>query len=148
MAERYDMAAERHQRVGARLEQLGETDDAAYHYGLVGENALKHALRQSGVEAAWAAVGLARKKTPMGKHFPQLTSELADVSQFINVNATGPTGAQLASLVNDPNFANHFTDWSINIRYADDQHTPIAPQICRQWGDNADDFLLKLVMMV
>lgn len=148
MTERYDMAAERHQRVGARLEQLGETDDAAYHYGLVGENALKHALRHSGVEAAWTTAGLTRYNTPMGKHFPKLTSEFAGFSSDITLYATGPTGAKLASLINDPSFMDHFSHWSIDIRYADDQHTPVAPQICRQWGDDADDFLLKLVMMV
>lgn len=49
MTERYDIAAERHHRVAAQLEANGETDDAAYHYGLVGENALKYGLLTSGV---------------------------------------------------------------------------------------------------
>jgi len=108
MTERYSVAAERHHRVAVRLEADGEIDDAAYHYGLVGENALKYGLLKSGVVPAWDAGGIKRTNTPMGKHFPKLTPIIRDFIADIRLFASGRIGAQIQSVVDDPAFLADF----------------------------------------
>jgi hypothetical protein len=148
MTERFDVAANRHHRVGDRLAADGETDDAAYHYGLVGENALKHGLSSSGVAAALDAAKVKRKVSPMWKHFPKLTSAIETFSGYVPLYALGRIGAQMQAVVGDPAFATRFQGWSIDIRYADDQCTPVAPNDCERWARDADDLLRTLVLMV
>ena len=148
MTERYSVAAERHHRVAVRLEADGETDDAAYHYGLVGENALKYGLFKSGVAQAWDSGGIKRTNTPMGKHFPKLTPIIRDLIADIRLFASGRIGAQIQSVVDDSAFAGRFQGWSIDIRYADDQCTPVDPADCARWAQDAELFLWRLVLMV
>lgn len=145
--EQYHIAAVRHRRVAERLEEVGETDDAAYHYGLVGENALKHALELAGVWAAWQAAGFRRNETPMGKHFPRLTdavgAHLGDVQQ----HASGRIGAALNSVVSDLAFATRYQGWMIDIRYADSACTPVDTADCQRWAKDADEMLCALIYL-
>lgn len=147
MTERYDVAANRHHRVGDRLLD-GEPDDAAYHYGLVGENALKHGLSSSGIADAWATAGLKVRDSPMRKHLPNLTIAIQAFSSEIPLYAHGRIGAQIQAVVNDPAFADRFQGWSIDIRYADDQCTPVTQNDCERWARDADYLLRTLVLMV
>lgn len=148
MTEQYDVAAGRHHRVAEHLAANGEIDDASYHYGLVGENALKHALRKSGVAAAWKVAGKKPKNTPMGKHWPPLTAEIQKFISDIHVHAVGRIGAELQAVVGDPAFAGLFHGWSIDIRYADDQCTPVRSADCHRWALDADLVLRRLVLMI
>jgi hypothetical protein len=145
VVEQYDRAAVRHYQVADLLEREGETDDAAYHYGLVGENALKHALVQAGVWAAWQLAGQKRGNTPMGKHLPNLTNSLQHVIGDIQRNASGRHGAALNAVVSDPTFAGRFQGWCIDIRYADDGCTPVAKADCQRWANDADHLFNTLV---
>jgi hypothetical protein len=148
MTEQYDIAAGRHHRVAEHLAARGEIDDAAYHYGLVGENALKHALRKSGVATAWDLAGKKPKTTPMGKHLPPLTAEIQTFMHDIHLHAFGRIGGRLQAVVHDPNFVGLFQGWSIDIRYADNQCTPVDPGDCQRWGQDADLILRRLVLMI
>ncbi|MGQ9367003.1 hypothetical protein [Azospirillum sp. ST 5-10] len=148
MTERYDMAADRHLRVAERLERDNEIDDAAYHYGLVGENALKHALRASGVEAAWNSAGTNPFKTPMKRHFPALSPDILQCANDIRAYAAGRIGGALHSAVVEPSFLQRFRSWTMDIRYADDACTPVSTVDCRRWGEDAEHFMLKLVYLV
>lgn len=148
MTEQYDVAAARHHRVAEHLAANGEIDDAAYHYGLVGENALKHALRRSGVAAVWGAAGKKPRNTPMGKHLPPLTAEIQAFIGDIHLYAAGRIGAALQAVVSDPAFANRFQGWSLHIRYADNQCTPVDPIDCQRWALDSDLVLRRLVLMV
>lgn len=134
MPERYDVAAVRHLAVGEVLENRGDLDDAGYHYGLVGENAVKHALRASGVEQVWLTARLRRNRTPMGRHVPGMHAALVDFQHDIEKHATGRLGGVLKTAVSDPTFAARLDGWSINIRYADDGCTPVNEADCRRWG--------------
>src|SRR4051794_13118464 len=97
MAEQFDIAAWRHHRVGETLEVMGELDDAGYHFGVCGENALKYALWASGVYAAWITAGAAIGKspseslrgTPMRSHFPSVATLVRKAQTEIAVHATG-----------------------------------------------------------
>lgn len=132
MAERYDVAAKRHFDVADLLEKRGELDDAGYHYGLVGENALKHALR----------VCLSKSVKGRDGHFPNLTAAISVFQTDIAAFASGSgIGRHLYQLTNDPTFAGRFGDWKIDIRYADDQCTPVSPADCARWGGDAEDFM-------
>lgn len=146
MAEQYGVAAWRHHDVAETLEHLGFLDDAGYHFGVCGENAVKHSLRAAGVESVWVAAKISLKKTPMKQHFPTLKSFVKRAQADIAVNAQGRFAAAVASLVLDPSFANRFNGWHINIRYADTTNTPVAGGTCSGWHTDADDLVLGLVL--
>ena len=148
MTEQYDIAADRHYRVAEQLETSGEIDDAAYHYGLVGENSLKHAMRNAGVANQWSQPRKKARQTPMGKHLPALTLEMQNFASDIHLFATGRIGARLQSILNDPTFGALFSGWSIDIRYADTQYTPVNAGDCQRWGQDARFVLHRLVLMV
>jgi hypothetical protein len=148
MTEQHDIAAERHHRVAVRLEGAGERDDAAYHYGLVGENGLKDALHRSGVVGYWNKAGVKKRKTPMQEHFPNIQTLIHSCIGDIHLFASGRVGARLCGMVSDPAFANLFQGWSIAIRYADTRCTPVTPADCQHWAQDADLVLRRLVLMV
>jgi hypothetical protein len=148
MTEQYDVAAERHHRVAVHLHTVGELDDAAYHYGLVGENGLKDALHRSGVVGTWQRTGIKPRKSPMGQHFPKLHPQIQLFISDIRLHASGRVGAALYAVVSNPAFANLFQGWSIDIRYADTLCTPVNPADCQRWARDADLVLRRLVLMV
>jgi len=154
LAEQYEVAAWRHHRVGELLVAAGELDDAGYHFGVCGETAVKHLLLASGVEAAWIAIGAATgktvtealNKTPMRKHFPTLKKLVVNVQGEIAMYARGRYSPTITSLVLDPEFSKRFSGWDINIRYADQNSTPVSKAKCAEWQRDADDFVLALVV--
>ena len=154
MAEQFDIAAWRHHRVAETLEILAELDDAGYHFGVCGENAVKYALWAAGVQAAWIRAGAAvgkspaqsLKRTPMRGHFPTLKSLINKTRAEISIYATGRHAAPIAAMVLDPSFAGRFADWHIDIRYADAAHTPVSALKCATWHRDADDFVLALLL--
>ncbi|WP_295437712.1 hypothetical protein [uncultured Thiodictyon sp.] len=148
MTEQYDVAAARHHRVAEHLEMNGEIDDAAYHYGLVGENALKYALCKSGVAGVWNGARMKPRNTPMGKHLPSLTSAIQGFITDIQLHAVGRVGAELQAVVGDPAFVSRFQGWSLDIRYADHTCTPVSLVDCQRWSLDADLVLRRLVLMI
>jgi len=142
MVERYDVAAGRHLRVARHLERHGEIDDAAYHYGVVGEVAVKHALRASGVESRWQSL----KETPMRGHFPSLQSKVSAVRADIAAFATGRLAGPIQREVLGPAFAGRYAGWHIDIRYADDALTPVDRTRCAAWARDAEALILALVI--
>ena len=135
------------------LLEHGEVDDAAYHFGICGENAVKQMLRLAGVEAAWITAGAANGKTPrqalantpMRGHFPSLVNLVQAAQQDIALYATGRYSAHISSLVLSSSFKFRFAGWEINIRYADSVCTPVTQQDCSAWNADADDLVLALV---
>jgi|HubBroStandDraft_4_1064222.scaffolds.fasta_scaffold487716_2 hypothetical protein len=154
MAEQFDIAAWRHHRVGESLEVMGELDDAGYHFGVCGENAVKYALWASGVHAAWisagAAIGKSRSRslqgTPMRGHFPSLVSFVRKAQTEIAVHATGRYAGAVMSTLLAPSFSSRFAGWDINIRYADPRYTPVTPATCTSWHVDADDLVLAILV--
>lgn len=146
--ERYDVAAERHHRVAELLVALNETDDAAYHYGLVGENALKHALRASGAERAWEEEGVEQKKNPMKKHMPDSAALITALFEGNASYATGRYGEKIWSVLAHPDFNDILNGWMLDIRYADARCTPVDSGDCRRWAQDADFLLRELVLMI
>jgi hypothetical protein len=154
MAEQFDIAAWRHHRVGESLEAIGELDDAGYHFGVCGENAVKYALWASGVRAAWLSAGAATGKspsqslkgTPMRGHFPTLTSLVRKVQTEIAVHATGRHAGPIMATLLNPSFSSRFAGWDIDIRYADPHYTPVTPATCSSWHGDADDLVLAILV--
>ncbi len=154
MAEQYGVAALRHQRVAGSLELGAELDDAGYHFGVCGENALKYALWASGVESAWICIGATRgmsaraslRTTPMRGHFPTLATLVQQTQAEIALYATGRFSGPISAVVLSPSFSRRFSGWNINIRYADNQYTPVSSQTCAAWHADADDLVFSLVI--
>lgn len=152
MAEQYDVAAWRHQRAAEALEGANEYDDAAYHYGLVGETAIKHALRASGCEAAWLANRTGKtdksklRDTPMRAHVQDLAAVVTQTAAEIALFATGRLAQPITLHVLSPSFQNRFKGWHIDIRYADPTYTPVTAATLAQLRADAADLLLHLVV--
>lgn len=154
MAEQFDIAAWRHHRVGEALEAIGELDDAGYHFGLCGENALKYALWASGVCAAWITAGAASRKTPaqsligtpMRGHFPSFANLVRKAQAEIAVHAKGRYAGPVMSTLLDPGFSSRFAGWDIDIRYADPRYTPVTAASCTAWHQDADVLVLATLV--
>jgi hypothetical protein len=154
MTEQYDVAAWRHLNAAGELERACQYDDAAYHFGLAGENAIKQILRASLVEAAWLAIGRAHGQqsrralanTPMRGHIPTLQNLVTASRPAILAFAVGRHAGLARTELFGPGFLTMLRGWSIDIRYADTDYTPVAPATCRRWGRDAADLVLKLVI--
>ena len=154
MAERHDVAAWRHLRVGELLVGLGEFDDAGYHFGVSGENSIKFALWASGVRSAWIVTGAALGRslaaslggTPCRGHFPTLHQLVHDARADIAANAVGRYAAPIAAALLSSTFPSRFAGWNIDIRYADPAYTPVAEALCTAWRNDAEDLLLMLMI--
>lgn len=145
MNERYDVAAGRHQRVAEHLEGKGEFDDAGYHYGVAGENAVKNALRDSGVEAAWTKACRRLRETPMGRHFPTLQDKVKDVQTEIQAFACGRLATSIQKEILGPDFPSRYQGWNLDIRYADRRYTPVDPKDCARWAQDTAELLVALI---
>lgn len=145
--EQFDIAAARHHHVGELLHQQNEFDDAGYHYGVCGENAVKHALRAAGVEAAWIALGTNLRRTPMRAHFATLTGLVSAFQADIALHASGRHAGLISAYIASPAFGAMFANWSIDIRYADASCTPVPVEACEQWADDATNLMLQLVLI-
>lgn len=149
MVEQYDVAARRHQRSAEILESANECDDAGYHYGLVGEMAIKHALRASGCEAKWLRSGpkshAKLRATPMGAHVQDMGARISEASQVIRLFASGRLAQPIMSLLLHPSFQARFKGWHINIRYADTMHTPVSATDLERYRADAAELLQHLI---
>ncbi len=146
MPERFELAAARHLRVGTVLFSANEIDDAAYHFGVGGENAIKHALRSCGLEAVWAAQGKSPHETPMRKHFPNLTNLVLSAQNDIALNATGRLAQAVQQEVIGGNFGQRYGGWSIDIRYADDAKTPVSNLDCTKWKSDTEELVASFLV--
>lgn len=134
MTEQYATAAQRHLRVGGKLLQQDELDDAGYHFGIAGECALKEGLRNAGVT--------------LRKHFPELRDDAKrKIKEMTSGFAFGRTSSPLHAIVGSPQFENIFERWKIEIRYADARCTPVTRDDCVLWQGHAEDLVLRLVML-
>ncbi|MCB4802629.1 hypothetical protein QO001_002181 [Methylobacterium brachiatum] len=157
MSEQYDLAAWRHQGTADHLLKNSEFDDAGYHYGIVGENALKHAMRSSGIEAYFLAnppqqrngrrrSGDPLRGTPLRGHFPSLQALAIQAQQVVSLYATGRVAAALQTEIGSAAFNTRFQSWSIDIRYASTTCTPVTQAVCDTWKKDAEDLILRLVI--
>lgn len=146
MPEQYDLAAVRHFRAAEHLEAGGHADDAGYHFGICAENAVKSALREAGLEGYWTNISKsALRQSPMKGHWNELGSKLAAAASDINAHAQGRRAAPLQQMSLLP--YNSFSDWHIDIRYADPDHVPISPDALTRWKQAAADLIINLVIV-
>ncbi|MBY5391024.1 hypothetical protein [Rhizobium leguminosarum] len=144
MAEQFEIAAWRHVRVAEALHSLHEHDDAGYHCGVAGENALKALLQKAGLESHWVGLGVNLRNTPMRGHFPTLHALVQGVRAEIASSAHGRYASAISGIVLDPSFAVRFSGWHIDIRYADTMYTPVSGAVCAQWLEDAHDLVLAI----
>ncbi len=129
MPEQFDVAARRHLDTAEILEAEGRLDDAGYHYGLAGENAVKQSIV--------AACGPLTKEMRLFVHFD--TALKAAIPKWLEVSgvlASGRLGGGLAADMKAGTFDSRFDGWNINIRYAD-THFPVDPSRVAAWKADA-----------
>lgn len=101
MPEQFDVAARRHLDTADILEAEGRLDDAGYHYGLVGENAVKQSIV--------AVCGPLTKKMGLFVHFDTALKAAIEQSQdVLGVLASGRLGGGLAAEMSAGTFASRF----------------------------------------
>jgi hypothetical protein len=146
LAECYDQAAVRHFDVAELLKRHSKLDDAGYHFGICAETSIKHGLREAGLEARWLANNVDLRQTPMRGHWNALARKIIALQSEINQYAQGRRAALLIKHALDPALSTHFNSWSIDIRYADPNHTPVMAADVVSWEAKALDLLCDLAM--
>ena len=127
MPEQYDVAARRHLDTAESLEIGGRLEDAGYHYGLAGENAVKQSIV--------AACGNLPKA--LHRHFDvALRDAIQSSQQVLSLLANGRLGGGLARDLQAGNFTFRFDKWDIKIRYADSDW-PVDPGRVAAWKADA-----------
>lgn len=144
MVERYGVAAIRHLASGDLLLGNGKNDDAGYHYGVSGENVLKHALLEAGLKPLFQS--LDRAANPLGKHYPQLGQTVSAAALAIKGTATGRHAAPLTKVIDAAGFNSLFDGWKIEIRYHDSSCCPVPEAKANQWKADAEHLVLELVV--
>jgi hypothetical protein len=144
--EQFDLAAIRHFDTAEHLEDGGHHDDAGYHYGICGENAVKSAMREAGLEQYWRSLGQkALNKSPMRGHWADLAAKIVAASNEINVFAIGRRANALRTLAGS-NIA-VFDGWHIDIRYANPAYVPVKPVSLMGWKNDAAQFVANFVVL-
>lgn len=146
MGEQFDVAAFRHFETAEHLETGGHIDDAAYHFGLCGENAVKSAMREAGLEQHWASISnAALRNSPMRGHWGDLSQRIQVAASDINLYAAGrrSTALRVLSSTTTPSFVG----WNIDIRYADPALVPVSSASVSLWKADATRFLVKFVIV-
>lgn len=133
MAERFADAALRHLETAEVLEIAGRIDDAAYHYGLVGEMSIK--------AAAVRVLGMPLPP-PLHKHINHgrgqtLQTAVMRHAQILSALTAGRLGGALRAEIAAATLQARFPNWSLNIRYADSTHCPVLPTSVSQWKSDA-----------
>jgi hypothetical protein len=131
MAERFADAALRHLETAEVLEQEGRVDDSAYHYGLVGEMALKAA-----VEKALLALPKDLRRHINEKKEP-LQQQIAKYHLIVQMMKNGRLGGALETELDQGTLSHRFVGWSLDIRYADDGHCPVKMTNLAVWKADA-----------
>ena len=112
------------------LEQANRLDDAAYHYGLVGEISIKAAL-------------VLATSMPLNRSYHKHLPSLGRVAQqnataLISLLANGRTGgAALLGDLRGRQLQGRFQGWSVDIRYADTSLCPVQPSQLQDWKQDA-----------
>lgn len=145
MAEQYQAAALRHFASAEALAANGHLDDASYHLGLVGENAIKHAFQDAGMEAFWRTNGTHINNTPMRGHWGHLQAKIEGLAQEIALVSSGRRSVALSTLVANSSIT-CFAGWSIDIRYADDRYVPVSREDYQSWHNDAIQFLVDFAL--
>jgi hypothetical protein len=97
---------------------------AGYLYGITGELALKHMMRQSGMQP-----GGERRNDPFHAHFPTLKTLLRDT-------ARGRRAGELRRLAEDSSL---FQNWDTDMRYA--PSSDVDPRWVSQWKQRAEELV-------
>ncbi len=127
MAERFDVAARRHLDTAEVLEDAGRIDDAGYHYGLVGETAVKHSI----------VLACGRLTPDLLKHFDRpLREAIQNSIAVIAVLNSGRLAGGLAKDLRTKQFASRFDQWRVTIRYADSA-VPVTATRLAAWKADA-----------
>ena len=125
-------SARRHLAAADQLDDQGaqpaqrRRDVAGYLYGVAGECALKHIMRQSGIHPRPAAE---RRDDPFYAHFPVLKTMLRDRIQ-------GRRAGQLRQFAEDDGLMN---EWDTNMRYAPGKD--ILPAWVDRWRQHAHELV-------
>jgi hypothetical protein len=102
-------------------------DDAGYHFGLVGENAVKYAV----VTACGFLPG------SLKQHFARpLLDAIARSQDVATVLMNGRLSVVLAQDIQNGSFNHRFAKWNIAIRYADSSH-PVTTALVSSWRADA-----------
>ena len=101
--ESYEHAAGRHFADAEDLAGRQRLDNAGHLIGLAAECAVKHAVRQAGLN-------------PRPFHFPELTAEVR------KLGGRGPVVSKIRRALSPPAHGSVFDDWSIEMRYRADGH--------------------------
>lgn len=127
MPEQFDIAARRHLGAAVALEAGGYLDDAGYHFGLVGENAVKYAV-------VTACGSLPRS---LRQHFAlPLRNAISNSAEVASVLMNGRLSLGLAQDIQNGSFNRRFDQWNIAIRYADSSH-PVTTALVSAWRTDA-----------
>ena len=113
-----DSAANRHYTDGCKLQDESRLDNAAYHFGLAAECAVKHQLQRHGVLTDHSAYW---------KHWPDLRPLVLDA-------LNGRRAAPLRELMQRDNYLQH---WSIEMRYA--PTGTVSREQTARWKTHADE---------
>lgn len=145
LPEQYQIAAYRHFEAAELLDANSMRDDAAYHLGVSGENAIKYAMQAAGLEAHWDGSNIRKNNQPMRGHWGTLQAKIDSERDNINLIATGRRSASLRSLVNSGPIQ-QFLGWGIDIRYADSGLVPVSDADHTRWHSDAQNFLINFVL--
>jgi len=129
--EDFATAALRHLESAEVLELEGRLDDAAYHFGLVGETALKAAVL--GAIGGNAPVLPSRLKKHINHPQQSLQTAIARETQLIGLLCNGRLGGALLIEMQSGTLGTRFAGWSLDIRYADSNHCPVQLQDVHRW---------------
>lgn len=145
MPEQFQVAAYRHFEAAELLAANGMRDDAAYHLGVSGENAIKYAMQEAGLEAHWDSCSIKKNQQPMRGHWGVLQAKVESERNNINIFASGRRSAPLQTLVNSGPI-HQFLGWGIDIRYADSGIVPVNQADHDRWYSDAQEFLINFVL--
>ena len=132
MTERYGDAALRHLVTADMLERAGRLDDAAYHYGLVGEMALKEAITR-----AMSSTLPASLRRHINQGGQSLQQSIAQSALILTAFRSGRIGGALGYDLMHGLLNCRFTNWAIDIRYADTAHCPVNQTNVTIWREDA-----------
>lgn len=145
MPEQYQIAAYRHFETAEILAKNKMRDDAAYHLGVSGENAVKYAMQNAGLQNHWNMAGIRPGSQPMRGHWGELQAKICAEINTINLFATGRRSAALRRLASSGTISS-FNGWNINIRYADSALVPISQEDHDRWHSDAMQFLIDFTL--
>ena len=128
MVARFAVAALRHLGTADHLERHGRMEDAAYHYGVAGETAVKATLERAGIPFPWKHWDRRENKS--------LRHAIESMVGVVALLRSGRLGGPLADDLDAGTFSGRFEGWSVDIRYADTDH-PVDNAKLATWKADA-----------